>query len=136
MKTYILDTCAVIALLNKEQGYEIIAKLYEQAIDNQISLIIHKVNLLEIYYKIYREHDSIKADDIYNKIKNSTIFISDNFDDVVFKAAGYFKAKYKIALGDSFVLGISKKLSAIIVTADNEFKKIEKNEEIEMLWFR
>jgi len=49
----------------------------------------------------------------------------------------YFKSKYKISLGDSFVLATAKLYDAKIVSSDHhEFDIIEKSENIKFLWIK
>ena len=138
MKTYIFDACALLALLKQEKGYEIIEQLYEQAKNNHVCLVIHKINLLEIYYNICRESNETIADVIYDQIERSPIKIIDSMDKAtIFKLTSYFKVKYKLGLGDSFLLATAKiQEKPIVVTADKGLKTVEENNEIEMLWIR
>jgi len=54
-----------------------------------------------------------------------------------FKSAGYYKSKYKISLGDFFVLATAKEYNAIILSSDHhEFDIIEISENINFLWIR
>jgi len=78
MKTYVLDACAILALIKQEHGYEVIEQLYLQAEKQEISLAIHKINLLEIHYNIFREASEIKANQIYRQVEKSPIIIMDS----------------------------------------------------------
>ena len=136
VKTYVLDACAIIALINQELGHEIIVDLYNQSIDNQINLVLHKINLIEIYYEYSKKIGFAQADWILNNIKSSNININEDLDDIMLKTVAYFKTNYRISLADSFVLATNKILAGTIVTADQEFKSIEKFENLDILWFR
>ncbi|WP_010253358.1 PIN domain-containing protein [Treponema primitia] len=48
--TYVLDACALIALLNEEEGKEKIDGLFTQAKAGKITLCISIINMLEVYY--------------------------------------------------------------------------------------
>ena len=50
MKTYILDACALIAVLNQENGAEPVKKILEQAETKKVKIYLNKINLLEVYY--------------------------------------------------------------------------------------
>ena len=47
---YILDACALIALLAGEHGAENVKKIIQEAIDGKINIKINQINLLEVYY--------------------------------------------------------------------------------------
>jgi PIN domain nuclease of toxin-antitoxin system len=44
---YVLDACAIIAFLDKEEGAEIVNDLFEQADAGDITLFVHALNLTE-----------------------------------------------------------------------------------------
>ena len=46
-QTYVLDACAMLAVLSKEQGADKAAEFYKKAAYGEITLIMHKLNLLE-----------------------------------------------------------------------------------------
>jgi len=45
----ILDACALIALLKREEGSDIVAGVYTKAVEGEGVLMMHKLNLLEVY---------------------------------------------------------------------------------------
>jgi predicted nucleic acid-binding protein len=61
-----------------------------------------------------------------------------SIDLSLLKVAGYFKANYRISLGDSFVLASAKLNSANVVTSDrHEFGASESKErDLEFCWIR
>ncbi|OQX13575.1 MAG: VapC toxin family PIN domain ribonuclease, partial [Desulfobacteraceae bacterium IS3] len=66
---FVLDACSLIAFFNDEAGADVVEKLLVKAWQNDIELIISIINLLEIYYGIYREDGSDMADRTLQKIK-------------------------------------------------------------------
>ena len=52
MSKYILDACALIAVLNKEDGAEFVRDLIDKANDNAVSISMNIINLLEVYSAI------------------------------------------------------------------------------------
>ena len=136
MKTYVLDACAVIALYAKEKNHEIIAQIYEEATSDKVSLVMHRVNLLEVYYYVLKRESRANADKILQDIQRSKIKLVDDLDDSFLKSAGYYKSTYKISFADSFVLATGKGSDATIITADHEFDEAEQNENLQFLWFK
>lgn len=56
---YVLDACSIIAFLAEESGAEKVKELFYQSAENKIELIMNKINLLEVYYDIYKVGQSI-----------------------------------------------------------------------------
>jgi predicted nucleic acid-binding protein len=139
MKTnnYVLDACALIALLDKEPGYEEIGHLLLKAELDELSVCINIVNLLEVYYDRIKISNLERANIFLEIIYDSSIEILEQQSKEILKNAGKLKAAYKISLADAFALSTAICREATIVTADHhEFDKIEQNEDINFLWMR
>jgi len=134
---YVLDACALIALLKNEPGAEIVANVYEMATSGKVRLVMHKLNLLEIYYDQYRSFGADVADKVLDAIKKSPIKIIPAISDAVFTEAGRLKAHHKISLADSICLALATAMNGYLLTADHhEFDAIQKNEPIRFCWIR
>ena len=70
---YILDACALLALLRDETGADIVADIINQANNNDLVVSMHKANLLEVYYDIYRTAGKMKADEVITVIIKSQV---------------------------------------------------------------
>jgi len=133
---YVLDACALIALLKDEAGADKVAAVYEKADKGEALLIMNKVNLCEVYYGFYRDEGKDYAENILNGVTRSMVTIGE-FSDAVFAETGRFKASYKISFADSVTLAQAKVSGAIFLTADHhEFDEVEKVEDIKFLWIR
>jgi predicted nucleic acid-binding protein len=134
--TYILDACALIALLNRElgKGYETVRDLLDRAVTGEITLCMSLVNLVEVYYRIIQLKGVQTADTVMEPIKGLPVrFIRDITDEIYFDTARC-KARYPISLGDAFLCGTAKSLNAIIVTKDKDIKHAEEAESLSVLW--
>ena len=137
MDKYVLDACALIALLDSEPGYEKVSNLLFEAESGEISVYINIVNLLEVYYDRINVSSLERADIFLEAIYNSYIEILELQNKEIVKNAGRLKANYKMSLADSFALSSAIYKQATIITADHhEFDKIEQNEYINFLWIR
>lgn len=133
MNKFVLDACAVLALIKDEQG----ATVVKDVMVSDAEIFLHAVTLVEIYYNISKEFGINKADSFFDIITQTKIKIIYETTESTIKNAGYFKSKYKISLGDSFVLAIAKFHKAKIISSDHhEFDPIEKSENIDFLWIR
>jgi len=110
---HLLDACALIAYLNDEEGAEKVEELLWQSDQRSGSLLMHEVNLLEVYCGVYRDEDEKLAEETYEK------------------------AIYKVSLADSIALAEAKVRRIPLVTCDHhEFDHLYKMKELEFLWIR
>jgi predicted nucleic acid-binding protein len=134
---FILDACALIALLAGESGSENVKKIIQDAVDGNITLKINQVNLLEVYYKICNVYNQDEANRTMRKLKEFPIEIIIGLKEDVFNEAGKIKSKYKIPLGDSIAVAECIIGNGILVTSDHhDFEKIVKKENLKINWFR
>lgn len=137
MSNYILDACALLAVLNKEKGAEQVKSIIEQATTPSTIVRMNAINLLEVYYGILRESDKQTADDTIRMVRKSAISIKDVVTRGVFQEAGRLKARYRISLADSIALAEASVSGCSLVTSDHhEFDIIEESESIKFFWFR
>ena len=54
MKHYVMDACAMLALLCNEQGADKVAEILNTANKGNVTIEMHKANLLEVYYDLLR----------------------------------------------------------------------------------
>lgn len=133
---FILDACALIALLRDEDGSDIVAAAYQKANYESAMLIINKINLFEVYYGFYRDKGKAFAENLLQAIKQSVVVIHELNDDV-FSEAGRLKATYKMSLADSIALAEALVSGGAILTADHhEFDIVEQKEKIKFEWIR
>lgn len=134
---YVLDACALIAFFNDETGADIVENLLVKAEHNEIRLIINKINMLEIYYGVYRDDGQEVAENLLQTINNLPVEIVSKISDEVFKEAGKLKATNKISLADSIAIAEANVRHSPIVTADHhELDALEKQNIIKVLWIR
>jgi len=134
---YILDACALIALLSKETGYKNVEKIIEKSNNKKAKIIMHTVNLLEVYYHVYNLYDEVSALSFLNEIKDSPIQLCAEVNNEIIIIAGKLKNKYKLSLADAIGLAETIISEGSFVTADHhELDVIEKNENINFTWVR
>ena len=131
---YVLDACAVIALLNDEDGADTVAGLITRAGVGTDRLFMSGIQALEVYYdRIYikgREY----AETVLESLYASPIIILQEITRDIIQEAGRFKTSYSMSLGDTFAAASAKKLAAALVTRDKEMKALEEAGEFSVLW--
>jgi len=136
-KIYVFDACALIALLSKETGYENVEKIINEAKNKKAQIIIHKINLYEVYYHICKFYDEASAINFLAEIKQSPVQINTEITDELIIKAGNLKRKYKMSLADSIGLGEAIICNGTFVTADHhELDIVNKKENIGFTWIR
>jgi PIN domain nuclease of toxin-antitoxin system len=133
----VLDACAMIAFFNNEEGADKVEELLWQGNQAPNSLFMHEINLLEIYYGVYRDESRELAEQTYVKILDLPIKVVRGLRKNVFKEAGRLKAAYRISLADSIALAEAKIRRIPLVTCDHhEFDPIQDKNELDFYWIR
>ena len=136
-ENYILDACALIAFFKKEPGFEAMMRFFDRAGDEEITLSMHKLNLLEVYYGFYRDDGKDSAEAVLGDTLSLPINIVDDLGDPLFREAGRLKATYDISFADSFALALASLVREPLITADHhEFNAIEHKDAIRFIWIR
>jgi PIN domain nuclease of toxin-antitoxin system len=134
VKRHILDACALIAVLNDEPGREVVVEIVNRP---GADVAMHTINLLEVYYDIYRHRGKSMADGFLQKLRRSPVITLPEITGAVFVEAGRLKAMYRISLADAIALAQASVSGAFLVTSDHhEFDAIEAAEDISFLWIR
>ena len=135
---YLLDACAMLALLNYEEGADVVNGLLDSARRGEITLNMSAANLIEVYYDRVRIHGHELADAVIRGIYDTTpISIIESLTPAIVREASYFKAKGKMSFADSILIATARCTGAIIVTCDHvELEPVEQQERIPFLWIR
>jgi predicted nucleic acid-binding protein len=134
---YVLDACALLALLRNEPGADKVAAAINAANNGEAEITMHKANLLEVYYDLFRLLGKDKADLILSEIKKRPIDINTEITDEIFSEAGRLKASYSISFADSFALAQALVTGGELLTSDHhEFDAIAEREDIRFNWIR
>jgi len=101
MRTFVIDACALIAYLFDEDGSDFFERLLVQARNNEIEMIMHLVNLGEVYYDILKRNDAATARETYKYIRQLPIRFEDRISDQMIYKAGELKTGYRMSYADS-----------------------------------
>jgi len=133
---FVLDACALLALVKKEEGSNIVANAVIKATSGDICLCMNRINLLEVYYGFYRDNGKDYALNILEKAEASVIKIVE-FDREILLEAGRLKATYKLSLADCIAVAQAIVLKGSLLTADHhELDALDGKENIRFTWIR
>lgn len=131
MKSIVLDSYAVIAYLNREEGYSKVSEIFTECVEANQKAFLCVVNLGEIYYHALRVGGEKKAQLALEAVRILPIEIIEANLHLTINAAEY-KAFHKMSYADAYAAALAKIKKAILVTGDKEFKVLEK--EIKINW--
>jgi len=120
---FVLDSCALIALIKNEPGGEVVDSILS---DKDNSCAIHALNLCEVYYDIVRLTSEKRAKEIINKFVLGGIDIREDMDADFWQDAGNLKAaQARISLADCICVALANRLGVVILTSDHhEFESV------------
>ena len=131
----VLDTSAVLAYVDDEEGAEVVANYLRAGQRQEATLYASFVTLTEIRYITIQERDESSADHLVGLVKAWPL----NWvypDERQCLLAARYKAEYGISLADSFVAAAASLLSAILVHKDPEFVAMAKELRLRPLPFK
>lgn len=130
MKTTVLDSWAILAYLNGEPGSKAVLKRLEDAGQGNTKILLHKINLGEVYYMALRRTGRSNTDRAINWLLQCPITLVELEDEILFEAAR-LKAYHPISYADCFVAATAITKGGSILTGDPEFRKVEDKVSIE-----
>jgi uncharacterized protein len=137
MNTFVIDACALIAYLFDEKGADIFEDLLIQARNNQIEMVMHIINLGEVYYDILKRNDSTTARETYKYIRQLPIRFEDRINDQMIYKVGEFKTNFRMSYADSFAAAQTILLNGELLTTDHkEFEPLKQSNAIKINWLR
>ena len=133
MKTYVLDSNALVAFFEDRPGAEKVEELLATASEAKRSLLMSVVNWGEVYYSIWRSRGEDAANEKLQEISQLPIAVID-VDMPTAKVAARFKAECKLPYADCFAAALAQQRKSAVVTADQDFRSVEKH--LKILWLQ
>lgn len=133
MKTIVLDASALLALLFDEPGAEKIENLFNQAAEADKPMLISAVNWAEVLYKMQSKHGK-QGFEGARRFELTMPLDAVPVDRELAETAASLKSEHGLGLADAFAAALAKQKKAELVTADTEFKPLEK--EIKINWLK
>lgn len=133
MKASALDSYALIAYLEREEGYEEVAKLFEESALKDREVFVCIINWGEVIYHAWRAGGESTAQRAEETMAALPIQLVEANKELTLQAAR-FKAFCKMSYADCFATALAAKKRCELVTGDKEFKQVEKD--IRIRWMR
>jgi predicted nucleic acid-binding protein len=127
----VLDSHALLVFLKRESGHDVVGDLFHRAADEEVSLGVCVVNLGEVWYQVARGYSTQVADEKVLELKNLGLQVVD-IDWSLTRQAAVYKAQGGLSFADCYAAALAKAWNTALVTGDPEFKRVEK--EVEIQW--
>ena len=131
MKVTVLDASALLAMFFGETGMETMRDLFHKAAEADRSMLIGAVNWAEVLYRMERRQ-GVAGLETARRFESTMPLEVVPLDRELAESAAQLKNKHDLGLADAFAAAVAKSKKAELVTADTEFKALER--EIKILW--
>ena len=122
-KAYLLDTSAIFALTDNEEGADLVEELLDKARREQIALHISAMTAMEVYYVSSGERGEEEANHLLLLVRALPVRELALADPLILPAAK-FKARYKISVADAWIAATAALHDLILVHKDPEFEPL------------
>lgn len=128
---YVLDTSAIITLIESEPGAKRV-----KAVLRQETVWLPWIVLLETYYISRQERGEAEADFRYALLKELPAVIIWQADETVMLKAASLKAGYRLSLADAIIAAFAIRKKAILLHKDPEFEAVQEYVDLEALPYK
>ena len=132
LAAYVLDSFALLAHLQDEQGQGRVLHLLEAAARGECQLMLSLANLGEVAYVVERRRGLAAAQATLAAVQGLPLTILPADEEAVFGAA-HLKAQFSISFADAFAAQAALTNQAVLLTGDPEFHALEGSLTIEWL---
>lgn len=129
MKKYVLDTSALMAYLEAEEGFHRVEEILSAE-----DVIVPFISLLELYYISLQEQGQSVADQRYATFRRYPVFWQ--FDEQTTLTAARLKAANRISFADSMIAAVAIQNEAILIHKDPEYDELVGQVEMEALPYK
>lgn len=124
MRQFVLDTSALITLLDAEAGAERVVEILSDAADNKAIVSVSVVSLIEVFYVTRQELGAESANDRLSTITDLAISVA-SIEPSSARAIGILKANHKMSFADCCVAELALRHGASLVHKDPEFEQLK-----------
>lgn len=129
---YVLDTFAILALLNREPGAGRVRIVLSDAQRRVARVYLSAINLGEVLYITERERGVKQTAEVLASVERLPIqFLQATW--VRIQDAAHIKANFRVSYADAFAVAAAQEVGGTVLTADPEFAAVEHLVRVEWL---
>ncbi len=133
MRTTVLDASALLTMFFGEEGMEEMRTLFHKASTADKPLLISAINWAEVLNRVTRREGAAGLGAAKELAASGAVEVV-SVDASMAEVAAAYKAADRLGLADAFAAALAKSRKADLVTADREFKSVEKD--IRIVWLK
>ncbi len=131
MKTYVLDSSALMTFFEDRPGADQVEELLAKAAEAKRPLAMSVVNWGEVYYSVWRARGEKAAAAKLQEIAQLPIEVV-SVDTELGKLAARLKAEHNLPYADCFAAALAQARKATLVTSDKDFERVSTG--LNVLW--
>jgi predicted nucleic acid-binding protein len=121
---YVLDTSALLTLIEDEAGADDVQALLEQAKRGEGSLLVSFISFMEVYYISLQERGQEEAHERMQLMAALPMLRVESTETLAV-LAGQFKAAHRLSVADAWIAALAQERDATLVHKDPEFEQLE-----------
>jgi len=122
--TYVLDTSALLTLIEDEAGADEVQHILESAISGNAEIVVSFMSFMEVFYITLQERDMEEAHARVHLMKSLPVTRVESTASMGTAAAG-LKAKHRISVADAWIAALALERNAVLIHKDPEFEQTE-----------
>jgi predicted nucleic acid-binding protein len=127
----LLDSYAILALLNDEPGAQFVADLLRAGARDEDLLLVNEINVGEVYYIVAKHRSLSEAERVLRYLETLPLeIVSNGYAEVI--DAARVKARFPLSYADAFAVATAIRLGVCLVTGDPEFAAVE--DTVDIVW--
>lgn len=130
-KRYVLDTSALLALIENEEGADRVERILREE-----SVFLPSLALLEVHYVTRQERGQGEADRRYALLRQLPCEILWSLDEPTLLTASRFKAGHRLSLADAMIAAFAQRQRSVLVHKDPEYEALAEEVELEALPYK
>lgn len=123
-KNVLLDTSAILALRDNEEGAETVETFLQKAKAGEVNVLVSFISFMEVYYIIWERENDELARIAYLELKNLPVK-QVNFDERLLLKAGEFKATYRFSMADAWISASAFVTESTLIHKDPDFEMVK-----------
>jgi predicted nucleic acid-binding protein len=121
---YVLDTSALLTLIEDEAGADDVQALLEQAKRGEVSLLVSFISFMEVYYISLQERGQEEAHERVQLMAALPVLRVESTETLAV-LAGQLKATHRLSVADAWIAALAQERDATLVHKDPEFEQLE-----------
>ncbi|MFZ2955441.1 MAG: type II toxin-antitoxin system VapC family toxin [Candidatus Ozemobacteraceae bacterium] len=126
MSIYVLDTSALLAYIENEDGVADVERVLLETLDDQHKIYVSVVSFIEVFYISCQEQGQKVATERMQFLKDLPL-IQEPLNEKFIEVVGALKASHTMSFADCCIAGLAKEKNAVLIHKDPEFEQVEKD---------